>query len=309
MSNANGTQFVPTWQPGHQRMDGKDHAKTGSFRVRPGDASTSEFQDYLKQRAATLDLVVEGDSWFDLWRPRRGYDCLMDVLVDLEEDGYFKHQFVSKAQYGDTLDNMTYGRFENGAYQPPGLDEVIAIAVQINAKALLFSAGGNDIVGPEFKMLLNHSKSGRAALRKEVVDYIIHGYIKESYKECGKRLWKKLPDAKMFIHGYANAWPSGSGYTVPVFDITVAGPWLLPSLLEKGYPAADRRKIVIDLMTEFNKMLSSLPGENANFVYVDFRKVVGEKETDWEDELHLSSPALKIAGKYLADAVIAGIGN
>ncbi|MFT3881671.1 MAG: hypothetical protein QM703_18660 [Gemmatales bacterium] len=308
MSTPNGTQIVPTWQPGHQRMDGQDHTKTGSFRVNPRDASSQEFRDYLKQ-CGDLDIVVEGDSWFDLWRLRPGYDCLMDVLKDLNGSGYFKHRFVSFAHYGDTLDNITYGKIDQSGYQRPGLDEVIAAAKQINAKALLFSAGGNDIVGPEFKMLINHSKTGpgRPALRKEVVDYIIHGYIKDLYLECGKRLWKELPDAKMFIHGYANSWPSGIGYSL--FGITVAGPWLLPSLLEKAYPYADRRPIVIDLMTEFNKMLSTLPTINKNFVYVDFRKAVGENMADWEDELHLSSPALKIAGKYLADAVIGAIGN
>lgn len=296
---------VRTWLPKHLLPKGITNPETGSLRVRRCDVASPEFQRYLKERD-DFDLIAEGDSWFNLSRLRLGYNDLIDVLNDLYDDKKFKYSILNIAQYGETLDTIAYGYVdEYRNYQPPGFDEVVRLAKRIKPAGLLFSAGGNDIVGPEFKMMLNHARSGRSALRNDIVNYIIHDYIKKTYIDCAERLWAVSNATKVFVHGYANAFPSGIGYKIctPFVCITLAGPWLLPSFLEKGYKAADRRKIIIDLMNEFNLMLQSLVECDSRFVYVDFRTKIGEKQEHWDDELHLGNKALEIAGKYFATEI------
>lgn len=302
MRHTKSEDQVRTWLPKHLLPKGITNPETGSLRVRRCDVATPEFQRYLKERD-DFDLIAEGDSWFDLIRPRPGYDDLIGVLEDLYDDDEFDYSILNIAKYGESLDMIAYGYVdESRNYQPPGFDEVVRLARHMQPAGLLFSAGGNDIVGPEFKMMLNHARSGRSALRTDIVKYIIHDYIKNTYIDCAKRLWTVSASTKVFVHGYANAFPSGIGYNIcsPFGCITLAGPWLLPSFLEKGYKAADRRQIIIDLMNEFNLMLKSLVEYDRRFVYVDFRNKIGEKEEHWDDELHLGNKALKIAGKYFA---------
>jgi hypothetical protein len=145
-------------------------------------------------------------------------------------------------------------------------------------------------------MLLNHKKSGRPALRKAVVDYIIHDYIKSTYLDCASRVWAVSPSTKIFLHGYANSFPTGNGYLF-------FGPWLKPSLDVKMFGFSEGHAIIKDLMEQFAQMLASVVSTNSKFVWVDYRGVAGNDLNDWYDELHLTSNALKAAGKHLAKTI------
>lgn len=100
-----------------------------------------------------LIIVAEGDSWFD-------YPLKKDIIDYLIEKGYGIKKF-SKA--GDSLENMVYG----SEYKKEG-DRVthlgpISLQKTLNAikkykpNFVLFSGGGNDIVGSEISNYLNHS--------------------------------------------------------------------------------------------------------------------------------------------------------
>lgn len=96
-------------------------------------------------------LIAEGDSWFDY--PRRD---IIDVLEDLH--GYDVNKV---AQAGDTVEEM--------AYQPGQLEDFIRALEKVIArrrvpKAILLSAGGNDIAGDRFREMLNHSAAPNRGL-------------------------------------------------------------------------------------------------------------------------------------------------
>ena len=87
--------------------------------------------------------MAEGDSWFDY--------PFFDVLEELEEG--FAYEIESVAHKGDTLEEMVY--------DPNQLDKLARKLQKLREqdrtpRAILLSAGGNDIAGDEFAVLLNH---------------------------------------------------------------------------------------------------------------------------------------------------------
>ncbi len=291
------------WRPSHELARNQTNPTKGSIQVSPANARSPEFHNYLKTRAA-FDVIAEGDSWFDLPRSPFGPGALINAL---DNTPGFNLSILNLAKYGETLDTIAYGGFdENGNTIPPGMDAAVAAARIHQPKAFLFSAGGNDIAGPEFKMLLNHKATTkktppRPELRKEVVDFLIHDYIKSTYLDCAKRIWTVTSKTKIFLHGYANAWPTGIGYKI--LFITLAGPWLLPSIWEKGYSQSEGKKIVTALMNEFALMLQDVAATDSRFFVMDFRNHIGNKETDWHDELHLTWPSYLAAAKPYAKLI------
>ncbi|MGL6095167.1 MAG: hypothetical protein ACRC7O_05105, partial [Fimbriiglobus sp.] len=91
-------------------------------------------------RAKGLVLVAEGDSWFDYPAPFR-----IDLIDELKTLG---REIVSLAYRGDTLENMVYGTGgTDGDLVDPDLTRLAVLTSELKPKAVLYSAGGNDVVG------------------------------------------------------------------------------------------------------------------------------------------------------------------
>jgi hypothetical protein len=113
-------------------------------------------------------LVAEGDSWFDY-----PFD---DVLKELE-DG-FAYEIESVAHKGDPIEEMAYGGGQ--------LEELTRRLEKLLRhgtvpKAILISGGGNDVVGVEFAMLLNHVDSAIAGLNGKVLDGVVDERVRLAY--------------------------------------------------------------------------------------------------------------------------------
>ena len=116
---------------------------------------------------------------------------------------------------------------------------------------------------------------------------------------------KQIP---IFGHCYDYAVPNGRGAGWP---ITLAGPWLQPSLHFSGYNYAESLKIVQDAIDGFRKMLSdlandriTLPGKTTNnFVLVDTIGTLTRSNTrpdGWANEVHPYTEGFtSLAGKFL----------
>ncbi len=97
-----------------------------------------------------IKIVAEGDSWFD-------YKIQKDIIDYLQIKGYAINKELNKADPGDTLEKMVYGEDyiihkKNRVVSNPGpisLTETIASIERYVPRFVLFSAGGNDIVGEE----------------------------------------------------------------------------------------------------------------------------------------------------------------
>lgn len=243
-------------------------------------------------------LVAEGDSWFDY--------PFFDVLQELEEG--FNYKIESVAHKGDTLEQMVYDL---------GQVDQLARALQKlkndgkTPKAILLSAGGNDIAGTEFGMLLNHKDSGLPALNDQVVAGVLETRLRVAMIElagavthlCHVTFGGPLP---ILIHGYGHPVPDGRGFLGGFFILP--GPWLEPGFRQKGYTNLQEcTDLMVELIDRFNAVQASIAGGPGleHVHYVDLRALLantlagGAYKKSWGNELHpTESGFAAVAGRF-----------
>lgn len=239
-----------------------------------------------------LRVVVEGDSWTD-------FPIGTDITDFLREDGFLVTAFSHR---GDTLDNMVYGTQLSGAYapRPASVDEVLATVAASQPRALVFSGGGNDVVGEELAGYLNHHGSGLPALRSAAWRGMLEHAFPAAFRTLTRRVRDVAPNTTVVVHGYAHPYPTGKG--TQLLGIKWAGPWILPALAQKRIPVAERVPLVHGMINDYNEMLRDLAAETEGLVHVDVRCAVSGPE-DWRDELHLRNSAYRKVAARIAAAV------
>jgi lysophospholipase L1-like esterase len=251
-----------------------------------GDEAASPDEDLVRAVGGTASagvLIAEGDSWFDYpWN---------DVIELLED--HHAYDVESVAYKGDTVEDMAYsgGQLEEFTRRLEKLLRRNDIP-----RAILLSGGGNDVAGPEFRILLNHARSPVVGLNQQVVSGVIDERIRFAYvtiisavtRICEERTGRLIP---ILVHGYDYPVPDGRGFWGGWS--LLPGPWLEPGFRAKGYESLDeRKKWARDLITHFNKMLESLPGlpEYSHVRYVNLLGTLSGEDADytdwWDNELH-----------------------
>ena len=241
-------------------------------------------------------LVAEGDSWFDY--------PLHDVLERLENRHGWR--VLSAAHKGDTVEAMAYDPLQ--AERLAGLFEQLALERK-KPRAILISGGGNDVVGDEFAVLLNHKASRLPTLNDRVVAGILEDRIEfalvsviSAATELARRYLERT--VPVLVHGYDYPVPDGRGFLGGFWFLP--GPWIEPGFRRKGYADAEERLAVLrDLMDRHNRRLAALPGRPGleHVVYLDLR---GTLPTDakryrqwWDNELHPTPKGFeRIAGRF-----------
>ena len=257
---------------------------------------------------------MEGDSWFDL--PWWDTD-LEDVLRDA---GY---TVLSVADAGDTLENMAF----NGQLTEIASELRRLAHLHRTPRAILLSVGGNDIIGPSFVTLLNHSKSSlghwnsTGALNVEilnpiidrfysyVVDYVsaisllcYRFYSKDNVREYVNYDGMGCGSIPIILHGYDYPIPSGDGYRI-LGLFGVKGPWLRPAFEMKGQKGmADMTQVLEHILDKFNKALKDATEnlDNSSNIHnpVCYLRLIGivRSEGNWADEVHPDKDAMWAIG-------------
>jgi lysophospholipase L1-like esterase len=176
-------------------------------------------------------IVAEGDSWFDYLGS--------DILDWLQQFGY---DVESVARAGDRAEMMAFGRGQLDKFVA-ALEKVLRTGQPL--KAILLSAGGNDIAGAEFGFLLNHAGSPQQGLNDSVVTGVIDERVRDAYLRliarvtlvCEQMLGSTVP---IILHGYGHVIPDGSGVLGGWGPLP--GPWLRPGFIEKGSTTSRRTR-------------------------------------------------------------------
>jgi lysophospholipase L1-like esterase len=227
-----------------------------------------------------LPLIAEGDSWFKL--PDAGPITPHALITFLQA----KYSTVNIAHWGDTLDDMIM----KGQFWP--------FLQSGDSDVLLFSGGGNDILGggmlwhflDEFDV--DHAKPSDAPfyLNRNFFDNL--DLVMSNYDGLIKQIKARTPNVIMLGHGY--------DYTIPRPD----GPWLGGPMTRQGFNPIDKsdlcEALVAAMIDAFNNRLGALEMAHPdNFKYVDLRGTI--KRNEWWDELHpLEAGAKKTAAKFVA---------
>ena len=173
--------------------------------------------------AKTLNLVAHGDSWFN-------YPVSYDAHPFTDITVWLKEKFLPKgtkilvlAHFGDAMQD-SFGTTKRN---------LLIKALQAGkADAILFSGGGNDIIGENFHLYLNNAADvgNNAALAvNEAALQTILAFITTYYRELVAIRDTYAPGIPIFLHGYDFARPTNQG----VMGCLV-GPWLYPALHARG---------------------------------------------------------------------------
>ncbi|MSU56640.1 MAG: hypothetical protein EXS35_00390 [Pedosphaera sp.] len=252
----------------------------------------SNFQHFVRlKRAGAKGIVVEGDSWFAF--PALLRVSLIQHLIKAYGDQATWFQLQSN---GDEAREMMcgeqYTEFLN--LQHRLRDANVAV------DAILFSGGGNDIVGASLLPLLNDYQDGM-----DYMQCINHtrfearlAAIKLAYEELAHLRDDYQPQAWIFTHAYDYAVVSGKPVHFLCFAI---GPWIKQYMEEEKGIVNNviQQKIIDHLLSQFDDLHTALEQTHENWCYVRTQGTL--TRNDWGDELHPTEEGFaKIAAKFRA---------
>jgi hypothetical protein len=148
--------------------------------------------------------------------------------------------------------------------------------------AILFSGGGNDIAGDQFRLWLNEAAAvgndPAQGLNANRVAAII-GVIKAGYEDLIAA--RDVIDKTIPIFGHRYDFPIPNNVGLPC-----AGPWLYPGFQDRGWTDVNvNRGIIKQLLLQHAAMLDVFAGDaKKNFVHVRTQGTLSD--ADWDNELH-----------------------
>lgn len=240
-------------------------------------------------RRPPLRILAEGDSWFDFpfgGRPFRGGDVI-ERLQDI-----IPFPILNLAVRGDEVRSIL------GVAQRRRLKELLEDSGR-DFNVMLFSGGGNDIVGDSFRLWLRDRAVSNGdparALNDAAIGCILQ-VVRTAYEDLldlRDQIVARTPGRAItvFVHGYDWAIPTGDG-------VCGFGPWLKPSLEDRGWrEESETRAIVREALTRFADLLDDISRQYSDVVVVRTQGTLGS--TEWNDELHPNRSGFpKIAAKF-----------
>ena len=226
-------------------------------------------------------IISEGDSWFS-------FPLFSNTIDILDSSVGRKISLLRLEKSGDEILKIFGGK------QKIKLRRYLE---RYPVEALLFSGGGNDVVGSDLLSLLEKNTPGRDwedCIHKTRVRNRIR-QIRYAYEDLINIRNDVRPDCVIYANGYDYAIPNGKAVKIGPIK---AGPWLQPYFLERGITKlSDQKKIIRWIIDEFNSMLSDLETKTDGFVHV--RTTGTLKASEWNDELHPKRAGfVKVAEKF-----------
>jgi len=236
--------------------------------------------------------MSEGDSWFD-------YPPHPNVIDFLDGEGFWAIKRFEKS--GDTLANIA--------------DEGNLVRIAITAKrekpdAILLSAGGNDLFTdiPE-KLQLRWiwralTPFDPAKTPAEHLDRLAWDEKKTELRQDFVHVISALSGyAPILVHGYDYLTASGEKCLYDGFH--PAGPWILPSMLDRGILDQDMQRAILSvLIDDVNAILAALQSTYPDSViHVDLRGTL-RPGTDWMNEIHPTEDGFHKVEERFRDALL-----
>ncbi|MEO6131590.1 MAG: caspase family protein [Saprospiraceae bacterium] len=221
-------------------------------------------------------VIAEGDSWF--LYPKPGVRDTLDYIMQ-------EYRLLSLAEAGDEITD----------YLKKG--DLLEAVDLYKPEYVLISGGGNDILGPEIKQILNNNViNGKLATDYLVVDEFNKklNFLSDGYQSLFKKIIALVPNVIIFVHGYDYVRSNPD-------ENTIKHGWANRYMKGAGIQQPELRKLVITyLVDQFNDMLREFENQyKTNVIYVNNRSTVLENE--WMDEIHPNNIGFqKVANNFLA---------
>lgn len=245
----------------------------------------SWFQLQREQKKDMISILAEGDSWFR-------YIVGKAVIFQLEK--LLKIEILNLAFPGDEtrdfLSPKQKARLISELKKGP--------AKRMKFDYLLFSGGGNDLVGTDrfYKWLHPYTKGMTAAdvLNKKTLKAALM-LVEMNYEELIELRDENSPKTQIILHAYDFAIPDGRG-------VCGKGPWMEPSLEMRKVPKSLRQEVVKLFLIEFDKLLKKVARRHKLVKVVTTQGTLANSE--WANELHPTSPGFKRIAKLFAKEIL-----
>ncbi|HJN53425.1 MAG: hypothetical protein QGI68_13830 [Pseudomonadales bacterium] len=264
-----------------------------------GVTSSSRDFKWLVNNTDRINIVSEGDSWFAY--PRKN-------IIFGQNANIIDH--VAKAVRNKNRVNLL--RLSSSGHEAVEIisgeqkHELAGILKSNNNRIdfLMFSAGGNDVVGKwDMERLLKQYQPGFSA-RDCIRTARLNRKIKQvelAYTELIELRNEYSPDTVIVCHTYDYMKPSKQGGRF-LWGLVRTGPWLQPYMEDKGIPELLQGKICRILLDGIRIRLEALSASRAaagKFILVNTQRTLeyGNRR-DWLNEIHPTASGFrKIARK------------
>ena len=217
-----------------------------------------------------LQIFAEGDSWFDYPVPFFGGS----IIPRLERR--LGVPILNLAKAGDEA------RYMLGVEERAVLTEHLTKGCPVGGPwdVLLFSGGGNDIVGNPMALWVsdwNPALPPAELIQKTRFDAVL-ALVRAAYEDLIALRERLSPTTQLVFQGYDFAIPDGRG-------ICGYGPWLKPTFDLCKFPTLAAGQAVVKAMLEqFAAMLTSLAGPKVTFI--NGQGTLAPQTGSWHNELH-----------------------
>ncbi len=250
-----------------------------------------DFDRSIREHPDWPVVLSQGDSWFSYPHEKNVIDFLDEPAPGRGGPG---EKGGAPSQRDWSLLRLESTRDEILAVMTGGerafLNELLH---RYEVDALLFSAGGNDLLGPDLGALLQPCRAGMAAADALVEKRLTRRLqqIEDCYRELIDMVLDDGADLRVLVNSYDPPVPSCE--EARLLGGRSPGPWLRPAFAAKGYPAGSplEREIPRLLLDRFCALLDRLSNEvPTRFHRVETRGAVG---TEWADEIHPNARGAK----------------
>jgi hypothetical protein len=241
-----------------------------------------QFADGLAEGDAKT-VFAEGDSWFNYPLGRAVINQLAGLI----------HTPIANFAWPGAETRQLLGLREREEIEKRLRD---GPARGKNWDVLLFSGGGDDIVGDQMVLFLNrgaydpqHPERVLSRRFEEVLDLVMG-----AYRNLVALRDALSPNTLLVGHVYDYAWATGKG-------ACWLGPWLRPSLDYAQVPRGDdQHKVMTAMLDRFEARLREVQNGTKDFLIVPTHQTL-HTESEWANELHPKDPGfLAVARKFQA---------
>ncbi len=258
----------------------------------PYTTDSRGYQSLVQQYPSAVRILAEGDSWFAYPRRFIAFGQAANVVQILAERRYYL--IYSTSGIGDEAATMLTGEQKFGFTKRLATSEFDVV---------LFSGGGNDIVGRyDFDFLLKPRDSSarwQDCIDIERLDNKLD-LIESVYIELMERVehYSLNPGTVVVSHNYDFCRPSPEGYEL--FDIFPIGEsWIYPYLQEKGFTSLEEQKAVIRFMlVRFAARLDQVQRRYGSRLHI--ANTQGTlSESQWRNEIHPTPAGFRMISRII----------
>ncbi len=267
-----------------------------------GAISAADFDNNVRATDPLFDtynlFFAEGDSWFNKFYPSRGN--LLEQL-DLPRGCHM----LDHSWSGDKADDM---------FAPKRISAAAQYLDAYPFKAILLSAGGNDIIGNIGALLSGTGNT--ATLSAAAVNTAFDNVESLLRNFCAARSNStRNANTRIFIHAYDFVTPRNA----PVKG-KIAGPWVYPRLMANQVDNPTVQKaLVTELLTRWLARLTELATPGTPKYIVGFHVLLSQgilipanandtaRSNDWDDEIHPSAAGYRKMAEKLVNPVLRGV--